>query len=269
MKIFFKRQYRSLFSTTILATVLFCLWLGYSFITLFINETSLLLLGVYFLLAFNVGFMLVWLIFCVEYKFRYKLKIGAIKCWDMYMKAFNKENRREAYFMFFGNFLSFAYVANTIIEMNIKMVEPSETAATFLFGMYISCVMYGVVFLFNALKFVRQLPMRIINQACFRVNFALMDLATWYLGDINSHIEDDTPLKTAVTYGTVSMVEHLMNRGADPLLVVNGVNALDFSRTILRKEMYDYIQDRVRSEKEMSVLDGLIETDHQSETLVF
>lgn len=259
---YFDELRRSDFSLTLIAIPLFALSMVYACIA-YTGEYKLINMGVYFLVAFNKGFLLVFFIFCLEYKLRFRRKFSAMSSLGIKPYFFDVTMKDEAFRLFFANFLSLVYVADIILNW------PSDMSEAFLFGSFVGSVLFGIIYLSDTYKFTSCIPWGIMRRACFIDDFAGTDLAITYLTDTNMIKDDICPLKIAVSADSLSMVEYLMNKGADPLLVVDGETILDYAKNNSSGEVYRYMQERVIAKQDNRFLDGLIEIESESEVLSF
>lgn len=111
--------------------------------------------------------------------------------------------------------------------------------------------------------FAEKFPWRLLRQGCNEKNYTKIDSALRYIRDINrlSPLRHENPLAIAMQFNDIGLVEHVMNKGADPMLAIHGITILQKAAFRHYDDAYGYMKNRLDSEKEMSILESLIDMD--------
>lgn len=244
-----------------MSIVLFFPYMLYACVT-YNGDNKLVLVGAHVLTAFNVGFLVVLLVFCLEYRLRFRRSIPEKNGGMLIFLIFNRTACDEAFRLFFANFLSLIYVADIIVE------QQEDQGMVFLFGVSIVCIVFGVMFIMDILKLATNYPWHIIQSACFKNDIEAVDLAIGYLADVNHDFNGNSPLVIAIDTGSLNIVDHLMDKGADPQMVIGGQTVLEYAEK-WRPGVYAHIKARMQAEREMTALDDTIASDNQMESINF
>lgn len=116
----------------------------------------------------------------------------------------------------------------------------------------------------SPVMFIKKYPWRLLEAGLDERNYRKVDAALSCLRDINRltpYRLKNTPLSIAIRHNDPQLVEYLMNKGAKPLLEIDGISILQIAAYFNFNLAYDYMYERLNSEREMAKLEQLIEID--------
>lgn len=248
------KSLRSLFCITIDMLVLLCILLTCGAIDWIVNGMTWNKASFYFFL-FNLAVVSVSVSFFMEYQFKLTLLIGKE---NRVMVTHRCSEQLGSVFMAFFTNGMFAFVLIDDFPPLIGCV------VTF------SAVSVTGFQLIAILKFFKILPWEVLLTAFDRRDYRAIAAGIGILGDINSTVRlYGNPLLMSMRRESADLIVYLLEKGADPLAIVDGVTVIDSARQYGYPVSYGVMRDWTKAKQEMLVLEGLIDSGEACDEMAF